>query len=326
MVYKFTDIFETPNLINTFTNILFFIIVQIWFFKNYASQQVDSVLKDKLEIAKIYLNFDIESKKKLINSKKNIDDEYNKYLELKNKGETDEIIFKNHPELKNNIKIIAQKNKKWRIDKNWESIKSKLGPIIIGLSILIFILIVYQVTISKTPWGSIVPIGTNTALFILILGAFTTELLFYFGMVKQYIFYGDHKIIDKSINDIRQHKIFFPKYDLESINFKNSKEKISELDKKLGSDIDELTSKLMKSGDPEDRKTTWNIIYSNKLENGVTLGTNILNNGLSENYNKILNQYNSNKDLLISKYNELKDNLSNLSTDDLNNVQQGSNE
>jgi len=307
MPYKFIDIFETPNLIITFTNILFFIIVQIWFFKNFASQQVDTVLKNKLHIVSTYLNYDLDSKKNILEKIKKINEDYKKYIEFKNKGESDEKIFSRLPELKNNIKRLSIKNKQWRNDENWKSIKSKLGPIIIGLLIVIFISIIYQIFISKTPWrnkdGGF--FSVNTSLFILILGAFTTEILFYLGMVKQYIYYGDHDIYERLYSDLRNNYMFKPKLDLLNLNIKDGKT-IKELEKELDGEIDKIYDKLLTDKDIHDDVLA--LLDTKKQEYTQTIRENSYINNIEKIYQELSDQYN-NKDLIISKYNEVKDNF-----------------
>ena len=53
-------LFASPNMIITFSNVIFFIVVQTFFFKYIASKQFNVVLSDKVGILNEYLKYDPE--------------------------------------------------------------------------------------------------------------------------------------------------------------------------------------------------------------------------------------------------------------------------
>lgn len=141
-----------------YVNVIFFIIVQTFFFRYIASKQYEDVLKQKIEIIKLY-------SEKFPTEKEKIDKYVKDYLKT------------------NKNKIQDQHNK--RSEKNvilentycWNFLK---------VTIVLLLLTLY---ISKEQWTSLHTFG----LILVVLG-YTTELLFFYLIVRKYEFVGDHKI------------------------------------------------------------------------------------------------------------------------------------
>ena len=181
----FKEIFAVPNMIILISNVIFFIIVQTWFFTNYASKQINTVVEDKLNVLNEYLKYDTSVRQNIANYKKS--DEYK------------------------NIQKKSIDNSNWRDEQNWKATKKYISPVLLFFvaCLIIYISILVFPGIKTTPWK-----GPDWAVLSLVVFAYTTELFFYFGMVRQYIFYGDHAIT---------HKLY---ENLENLNTFKSKEKI----------------------------------------------------------------------------------------------------
>lgn len=177
----FFNFLKNPSFILiTFLNIGFFMLVQIMFFYFFASKQLDTIIKSKMNILQNFISYDTyESrfvKKKL---KKYINSDI--YQDNKNKSSSSQLIRN-----KNNKLIL------------FEKLKYFLIPII---SIIILCIIYFIVSYIK--YG----INNNTdkyrylsvsdwILIFFVFGAFTTELIFYFSIVRKHEFTGDMEIIN----------------------------------------------------------------------------------------------------------------------------------
>lgn len=162
-------IFEPPNMIITFANIIFFIVVQTLFFKYVASKQFNNVLDDKVGILNEYLKYNTGFRTSV--------EEYLNSEQAK--------------ELQNAAK---EQNKK-REDANTDLMKTWIGiPLVIAVVILLFFiyLLFKQSSDSQNKWSSI-----DTAILSLVVGAYSTEIMFYLGIVRQYEFYGDQQIYSR---------------------------------------------------------------------------------------------------------------------------------
>lgn len=164
------EIFRLSNMIIIFSNIVFFMIIQTLFFKYIASKQFELVLKNKVDILNTYLKYDTDQKEKI---KKYINDEKTQKI-IKNSYDSEKKRNKY-----NNMLIIK-----------WIGI-----PIIITL--LIFIISVVRLKLQNKYWTNI-----HTGLLLLVISAYLTELFVYFGIVKQYQFYGDQKIFASLFNNL----------------------------------------------------------------------------------------------------------------------------
>lgn len=164
------ELFRLSNMVVMFSNILFFIVVQTLFFKYVASKQFEIVLEDKVNILNEYLKYDKEQKEKI-----------KIYMEKK---ETIELIKKGN----------EQKEKREKLNNNviirWIAI-----PFIIVL--IIFIASIGRLKIQGKYWTKI-----HTGLLLLVVTAYLTELFIYFGIIKQYQFYGDQKIYSTLYNNL----------------------------------------------------------------------------------------------------------------------------
>ena len=141
-----------------YVNVIFFVVVQTLFFRYIASKQYENVLKQKVEILKLY-------GEKFPNEKTKIDKNIQEYIN------------ENREKIEEQYKKRSKKNAELETTYCWNFAKA-----IVALLILTLI-------INKEQWTSIHTLG----LVFVILG-YTTEILFFFLIVKQYEFVGDHKI------------------------------------------------------------------------------------------------------------------------------------
>ena len=165
---------NVKNLSISILNILFFIVVQYLFFTLIASKQLSQVIINKVGLLNEYLK--LNESEKLFLSKSKHSDETASLL-------TDASMEKNE-----------------RLSLNTNLFKKRMLPLIIVLSILIIITFIFVYRNRNTSGGEIdfsYKLGLG-----LIVGAYVTELLFFFGIVKQYIFIGDHTIISNLYNGI----------------------------------------------------------------------------------------------------------------------------
>lgn len=160
------------------TNVLFFTIVQILFFKFIASKQYETVLVSKLDIIKRYSKKNPEFKEFIDKNKQN-------FLET------------------NNIDI--KKQRKERENNNYKLIIDYCSkPIIISIFALILILVISKtdmfssiLNINKTNWNDVYTLG-----LIFVLLAYGTEILFFLFIVKKYEFVGDFYILNNLFKQI----------------------------------------------------------------------------------------------------------------------------
>ena len=181
-LFKFLKNNMTPPVIFiTFLNIGFFMVVQIAFFYIIASKQVDVIIESKSDILQHYMKHSKkanEDMQKYINSK-----------EFKQKQEA------------------AKLTKKERLRLNRKIIWLKLKPFLIFIfsivlvSLLLIILfsikqVQTKLNISESKAQSLTLSLSDKVLVLFVLGAFSTELLFFCGMVKKYEFIGDMEILN----------------------------------------------------------------------------------------------------------------------------------
>lgn len=178
------NIFKNPlNYINpsiifiTFLNIAFFMVVQIFFFYIIASKQIDVIVESKTDIINEYIKHSEVG-----------NDIIKKYLE------SDE--YKKEKEY-------AENTKKRRMELNkkiiWLKLKSILIPVFVILGVFLVILIIFSFNKTKNLLSVNLQSKfslslSDKILVICVIGAFTTELLFFFGMVDKYEFVGDYEI------------------------------------------------------------------------------------------------------------------------------------
>jgi hypothetical protein len=164
------ELFRLSNMVIIFSNILFFITVQTLFFKFIASKLFEIVLEDKVDILNEYVKYDEQQKEKI-----------KVYME---KEETKELVKKGSEQEKKRDKLNNKLIMKW------------IGiPFVIV--IIIFIASVARLKLQGKYWNKI-----HTGLLLLVVSAYLTELFVFFGIVKQYQFYGDQQIYSTLYNNL----------------------------------------------------------------------------------------------------------------------------
>lgn len=156
------------NLIVIFLNVIFFMIVQTLFFNFVASQQYLNVLKSKVDIINILIDKDPDFKQSVSEFKK-------EWLEQK----TD---------------ISKKQEEERRIQNNLLSRQYSFNYIV--LAIIIFFAIILPMK-SKDSWSSV---DTLNVIFVIL--AYSTELLFFFFIVKKYEFVGDNYILVNLVKEL----------------------------------------------------------------------------------------------------------------------------
>jgi ABC-type transport system involved in cytochrome bd biosynthesis fused ATPase/permease subunit len=162
-------IFQPANMIITFANVIFFMIVQTLFFKFVASKQFNEVLNEKVGIFNEYLKYNKDFKNTVTD-----------YLESNQVKE---------------LQSTAKQQEQKRESENMNLIKKWIGtPLVISVVILLFFLLLLfkQSGDKENGWSSI-----DTAILTLVVGAYSTEIMFYLGIVSQYEFYGDQQIYSR---------------------------------------------------------------------------------------------------------------------------------
>lgn len=169
-----------PVIFITFLNVGFFMVVQILFFYIIASKQVDVIIESKSDIINKFIEHSDKTNdniKKYLNS--------NTYKDKYNKGTLTE-----KERLRLNRKII------------WLKLKPFLITVFTIITLSFIALIFFSVPKIQRKFKMSPNIINNYTLslsdkilIIFVLGAFSTELLFFFGMVKNYEFVGDFEVI-----------------------------------------------------------------------------------------------------------------------------------
>ena len=162
------DIFNGANVIIILSTVFIFILIQTLFFHFIASKQFNEVLKDKVNILNIYKSVEPDTAKML---KHELESESTK--EIIRLGKEQEVIRTNE-----NINLILK----------------EIGVIMLIILAMI-IYIGYNMYKKKGEKGWFSFTKTDLLLTSLILTGYTTELAFFFGVIRQYKFYGDHNII-----------------------------------------------------------------------------------------------------------------------------------
>lgn len=174
-----------PVIFITFLNIGFFMVVQILFFYIIASKQIDVIIESKVDIINEYIKHSDEA-----------NDNIKNYLNSDTfKDKHKKALLTEKERMRLNRKII------------WLKLKPFLITIftIVLLSLIVIILftlkpIQKRFNISQNKIDNYTLSLSDKVLVLFVLGAFSTELLFFFGMVKKYEFVGDHEIINLMFN------------------------------------------------------------------------------------------------------------------------------
>ena len=164
-------IFSSNNMVINISNIICFITIQTLFFYFIASKQFNELLIDKTGIVSSYISHDQDLRFGA-----------NQYF--------------HGPEWKDILEK-GQQQSKTRTNANLSLIKRKIVPLIIA-AICVLGCFVYKLKNNSEPWSR-----TDTILLTLVMGAFTTEFLFFIGIVSQYQHYGDHAIYYTLLKSIR---------------------------------------------------------------------------------------------------------------------------
>lgn len=160
-------VFDPNNMLVVVANVIFFIVVQTLFFRFVATRQFLNVISNKVGIFNEYLKYDPETSEKV--------------KEYVNTDDT------------KNAHVAGKEEKKKRNKKNTVLILKWIGPV---LMIALGFLIYYIVQVAKQSTWSMVD-GSMLSLVVL---AYSTELLFYFLIVRQYEFYGDQELYSAYYN------------------------------------------------------------------------------------------------------------------------------
>jgi hypothetical protein len=150
------------------TNVIFFMVVQTLFFKFIASKQYENVLENKLDMVKDFV--------------------------------------KRNPKMRDNLKISKSENKK-KLDpiakkqlKEREKLNRELTWLYCGIPIVITaVCMAYVLFVMKKTreWSTVDSLGVFYVIF-----AYSTEILFFFFMVKKYEFVGDQYIVSSALAEI----------------------------------------------------------------------------------------------------------------------------
>ena len=167
--------FTGANLLGIFSNVFLFVFVQTAFFYFVASKQFNNVLASKVDIVNTYLQHD-------------------------NKAKEEMKVFLNSDEVKE-VQRLAKEQEEKRNEANIELIKKDILPLLIVVGGLVALVIYAMYTNKANQWSGFDK--TDQVLLWSVLLAYSTELLFFFGIVRQYEFYGDHAIINKFYENIQ---------------------------------------------------------------------------------------------------------------------------
>lgn len=144
-----------------FSNVLFFMVVQTFFFLFIASKQYETVLAGKMDFVSRFAN-------------------KSQYMKNKLKSMKDDYIAQNGKVAERQLKERTQENKKYIM-------KYCVLPITLVVGALLFVIFFKK---YSTPWSSIDSL--NLALVLL---AYATELYFFFFIVRKFEFVGDQYIL-----------------------------------------------------------------------------------------------------------------------------------
>jgi len=172
---RMQNTFTASNLLGIFCNIFLFIVVQTLFFYTVASKQFNMVLEEKVDILNTYFKYDKESAENM--------EEYLKSERVRQ------------------IKEDAKVQEKNRNEANIQLIKDEIGPLLL-ITTGFILLVIFAMRMNKeNKWSSFEK--TDKVLLGSVLLAYSTELLFFFGIVRQFEFVGDHEILFKFFQNIR---------------------------------------------------------------------------------------------------------------------------
>lgn len=167
-------IFNSNNMIINVSNIICFITIQTLFFYFIASKQFNKVLIDKTDIVSSYISHDPELRNSAVQYFQS--DDWKALVKQGNQQTSQRDLA--------NLKLIGK----------------RIAPLIAGALVVLFgFIFKLNYYPAGTKWTR-----TDTILLSLVMGAFTTEFLFFIGIVSQYQHYGDHAIYNTLLQSIKQ--------------------------------------------------------------------------------------------------------------------------
>jgi hypothetical protein len=213
------SLLRTANFVVIAANVFIFIKVAVFFYENFGAKQFNVVLQGKADIMSEYLKYDENLQQQVIqykgtNSDPNADDYVDPNSSDHVKQSEDYGITKETATILDEI----------RMSINSDNIKNKIDPwtdtffrififLIIWIVIRLGVMAVQNKFSNKNPdykindYKNVWNWKVDNFLLFMIVTAFTTELLFFFGIVRQYAFYGDQKIYSEIYNNINLNTI-----------------------------------------------------------------------------------------------------------------------
>lgn len=166
-----SELFESANMIVVIATIIFFIIMQTLFFRYITANQLKIVLEDKADFFEEYLKHDENANAR--------------YLAFKESKQY------------HNIQEEAIREEKIRDSKNLTETMLWIGiPLI--LMIILFLFFIILLIFKEHAWDS-----TDTMLLCFVVFSYITEIFFYFGIIRQYQYYGDQAIFSNLYHSIK---------------------------------------------------------------------------------------------------------------------------
>lgn len=169
--------FTGANTLTVLANIFLFIFVQTGFFYFVASKQFNNVLESKIDILNLYLKSSPSTRQ-----------------QVKDFLQSNEV---------KEIQKLAKEQEIKRTQMNKDLIKQKMLPLLLFVTALIVIIIFMMMANKNNSWSTFGV--TEQVLLGLVLTAYVTEIMFFFGIVKKYEFYGDYRIMNTFYKSIKEY-------------------------------------------------------------------------------------------------------------------------
>lgn len=164
----FHNVFNSKNIFLNLLNSTLFIFILVCFFIFIISGTFLQVIIEKSEIIKLYADENPVFKEQLIN---NINADYDQ------------------------VQNLAQQDKEKREENNKQLIINELLPYLIILTFLTIIAGLYSVTFGKNRYYK----TADSILLFTLLFAFSTEIVFYFVVLRNWIYIGDQELMTRFI-------------------------------------------------------------------------------------------------------------------------------
>ena len=169
--------FTGANTLTVLANIFLFIFVQTGFFYFVASKQFNNVLESKIDILNLYLKSSPSTRQ-----------------QVKDFLQSNEV---------KEIQKLAKEQEIKRTQMNKNLIKQKMLPLLLLVTALIVVIIFMMMANKNNSWSTFGV--TEQVLLGLVLTAYVTEIMFFFGIVKKYEFYGDYRIINTFYKSVKEY-------------------------------------------------------------------------------------------------------------------------